>query len=59
MTYAVAGLKAGPKAPGTTAPLGLTMLPAKRDWRRVEAFMAEFLSVPEGTNGPGNSHELR
>lgn len=35
------------------------MLPAKRDWRRVEAFMAEFLSVPEGTNGPGNSHELR
>jgi phage terminase large subunit-like protein len=31
-------------------PLDLSMLPAKRDWRRVEAFLERFLAIPKGTN---------
>lgn len=45
----VAGLRAGPKAAVTADPLDLSMLPAKRDYRRVDAFAREFLRVPKGT----------
>lgn len=43
------GLKAGPKAAITAEPLDLSMLPAKRDYRRIAAFAREFLRVPKGT----------
>lgn len=41
--------KAGPKAATAEHPLDLSMLPAKRDYRRVDAFAREFLTVPKGT----------
>ena len=47
------GLRAGPKAAVTAAPLDLSMLPAKRDYRRVDAFAREFLRVPKGTGALG------
>lgn len=50
MSGVLTGLRAGPKALGTTEPLDLSMLPEARDWRRVEAFLAEFLVIPKGTN---------
>lgn len=43
------GLKAGPKAAASLDPLDLSALPAKRDYRRIEKFSAEFLLVPKGT----------
>lgn len=42
-------LKAGPKAALSGAPLDLSMLPAKRDYRRIAAFALEYLKVPKGT----------
>lgn len=42
-------MRAGPKAAVTADPLDLSMLPAKRDYRRVEAFAREYLRVPKGT----------
>lgn len=42
-------LKAGPKAATAEHPLDLSMLPAKRDYRRIAAFAQEFLKVPKGT----------
>lgn len=39
-------------------PLDLSMLPSKRDYRRVEAFLAEFIRVPKGT-GAGEPFRLR
>lgn len=50
--------KAGPKAAVAAAPLDLSMLPAKRDYRRVAAFALEFLKVPKGT-GAGDPFKLR
>lgn len=47
------GLKAGPKAAVTAGPLDLSMLPAKRDYRRVDAFAREYLRVPKGTGALG------
>lgn len=41
-------MKAGPKAQVTAGPLDLSMLPARRDHRRVAAFCAEYLRVPRG-----------
>lgn len=41
--------KAGPKAAVSEDPLDLSMLPTKRDYRRIAAFAAEFLKVPKGT----------
>ena len=41
--------KAGPKAATAEHDLDLSMLPAKRDYRRVDAFAREFLTVPKGT----------
>lgn len=41
--------KAGPKTAVADHPLDLSMLPEKRDYRRVEAFALEFLRVPKGT----------
>ena len=41
--------KAGPKAATAEHPLDLSMLPEKRDYRRVDAFAREFLTVPKGT----------
>ena len=41
--------KAGPKAATAEHPLDLSMLPEKRDYRRVDAFAREFLRVPKGT----------
>lgn len=41
-------LKAGPKAATATEPLDLSMLPAKRDYRRIAAFALEYLRVPKG-----------
>ena len=42
-------MRAGPKAAVVADPLDLSMLPAKRDYRRVEAFAREYLRVPKGT----------
>lgn len=42
-------MKAGPKAAVSDAPLDLSMLPEKRDYRRIAAFAQEFLKVPKGT----------
>lgn len=44
-----AGLKAGPKAATAEHELDLSMLPVKRDYRRITAFALEFLRVPKGT----------
>lgn len=44
-----AGLKAGPKPATAEHELDLSMLPAKRDYRRITAFALEFLRVPKGT----------
>ena len=41
--------KAGPKAATAEHPLDLSMLPAKRDYRRIDAFFREFLRIPKGT----------
>lgn len=41
--------RAGPKQATAAHPLDLSMLPEKRDYRRVEAFALEFLRVPKGT----------
>ena len=53
MTAGTVGLRAGPKAAVTAEPLDLSMLPAKRDYRRVDAFAREFLRVPKGTGALG------
>lgn len=45
----MAGIKAGPKAAVTVEPLDLSMLPAKRDYRRIAEFASEYLRVPKGT----------
>lgn len=50
--------KAGPKAAVATHELDLSMLPEKRDYRRIDAFVREFLRVPKGT-GAGESFRLR
>lgn len=49
---------AGPKAPVAEHELDLSMLPEKRDYRRVDAFAREFLRVPKGT-GAGETFRLR
>src|SRR5690625_7989831 len=41
--------KMGPKAPTADHALDLSMLPEKRDYRRIDAFAREFLTVPKGT----------
>ena len=46
----------GPKAAAGT--LDLSMLPEKRDYRRIDAFAREFLRVPKGT-GAGDPFILR
>lgn len=43
-------LRAGPKRAVSNSPLDLSSLPAKRDYRRVEAFLNQFLSIPKGEN---------
>ena len=53
-----AGMKMGPKAATAAEPLDLSMLPEKRDYRRVDAFAREFLKVPKGT-GAGEPFKLR
>src|SRR5699024_9686968 len=53
-----AGLKAGPKAAVDETPLDLSMLPAKRDYRRIDAFAREYLRVPKGV-GAGDPFRLR
>ena len=55
---ATAGMKMGPKAATAAEPLDLSMLPEKRDYRRVDAFAREFLKVPKGT-GAGEPFKLR
>lgn len=50
--------KAGPKAAVAEHELDLSMLPEKRDYRRIDAFVREFLRVPKGT-GAGESFRLR
>lgn len=42
-------MKAGPKAAIEAGPLDLSMLPDKRDYRRISAFALEYLKVPKGT----------
>ena len=44
----------GPKPATAGHDLDLSMLPAKRDYRRIDAFCREFVKVPKGTgaNGP-------
>lgn len=44
------GLTAGPKRAVTAERLDLSMLPEKRDYRRVDAFALEYLRVPKGTD---------
>lgn len=48
---------AGPKR-AASLDIDLTMLPTKRDYRRVDAFAREFLKVPKGT-GAGEPMRLR
>lgn len=48
----------GPKAAVADGPLDLSMLPEKRDYRRIEKFALEFLKVPKGT-GAGTPFKLR
>ena len=55
---ATVGVTAGPKRAVTAAPLELSMLPAPLDYRRVDAFCTEFLTVPKGT-GAGGAFRLR
>lgn len=50
--------KAGPKAATAEHELDLSMLPEKRDYRRVAAFAREFIRVPKGT-GAGEPFRLR
>lgn len=50
--------KMGPKAETAANPLDLSMLPEKRDYRRIDAFCREFLRVPKGT-GAGEPFRLR
>lgn len=50
--------KAGPKAAVADHALDLSMLPEKRDYRRIDAFVREFLRVPKGT-GAGEPFRLR
>lgn len=54
----MASLVAGPKRAANLEPLDLSMLPAKRDYRRVDAFCKEYLKVPKGT-GAGEPFRLR
>lgn len=51
-------MKMGPKAVTSDEPLDLSMLPEKRDYRRIEAFALEFLKVPKGT-GAGEPFKFR
>lgn len=51
-------IKAGPKAAASLEPLDLSMLPAKRDYRRVSKFAETYLLVPKGT-GAGGPFKLR
>lgn len=53
MSTVATGTRAGPKAAVTAGPLDLSMLPAKRDYRRVDAFAREYLRVPKGTGALG------
>lgn len=52
------GSRFGPKADPVDYPIDLTMLPAKRDYRRIDAFCREFVKVPKGT-GAGGPMRLR
>ena len=54
----VKAVKMGPKAATAEHPLDLSMLPAKRDYRRIDAFCREFVTVPKGT-GSGGRLKLR
>lgn len=51
-------MKLGPKSAVAEHELDLSMLPEKRDYRRIAAFAAEFLKVPKGT-GAGEPFKLR
>lgn len=51
-------MKMGPKAAAASTPLELSMLPKKRDYRRISAFAEEYLRVPKGT-GAGDPFKLR
>lgn len=53
-----AAMKMGPKAATAAHELDLSMLPEKRDYRRIDAFAREFLRVPKGT-GAGEPFRLR
>ena len=53
-----AGLKAGPKAEADDTPLDTSMLPEKRDYRRIDAFAREYLRIPKGV-GAGEPFRLR
>lgn len=55
---AVATMRLGPKAKTADHELDLSMLPEKRDYRRIAAFAQEFLRVPKGT-GAGEPFRLR
>jgi phage terminase large subunit-like protein len=48
----------GPKPATADHELDLSMLPAKRDYRRIAAFCSEFVKVPKGT-GAGGPFKLR
>ena len=48
----------GPKGAVSDTPLDLSMLPAKRDYRRIDAFCREYVTVPKGT-GAGGRLRLR
>ena len=54
----MASLKAGPKAAANLDALDLSMLPEKRDYRRITAFALEYLKVPKGTDA-GEPFKLR
>ena len=52
------GTKMGPKAATADEPLDLSTLPTKRDYRRIDAFCREYVTVPKGT-GAGDRFVLR
>lgn len=53
-----ATMKMGPKNQTAEHALDLSMLPAKKDYRRIDAFAREFLRIPKGT-GAGEPFRLR
>src|SRR5690625_7364961 len=51
-------MKMGPKSSTAEDPLDLSMLPEKKDYRRIDKFAREYLRVPKGA-GAGDPFRMR